>query len=238
MISFFRKIRHKLLQENRITRYLTYAVGEILLVVIGILIALAINTWNEERKNRILEIKYLSDLISDLQKDSTTLTSLAIEATETARIKAKLQNYFLGAPIELDSLPIFFDSQWFPYQVFIPTQITLEEMKNSGRLDLIGDRNLKRKLIELSDQYELLYQDEVLFLSSTRKLQEFGRAYLEDIDHPTVKELIPFFMKREIRNNIRVNYANGRKRVAIETLEKCNHLIQEMRYYLSHQNKQ
>ena len=47
MISFLRKIRQKLLSQNRVTRYLVYALGEIFLVVIGILIALSINNWNE-----------------------------------------------------------------------------------------------------------------------------------------------------------------------------------------------
>ena len=50
MTSLFRKIRQNLLTQNRVTRYLAYALGEILLVVIGILFALSINTWNENRK--------------------------------------------------------------------------------------------------------------------------------------------------------------------------------------------
>jgi len=47
MIKFFRKIRQQLLAENKFTKYLIYAIGEIVLVVIGILIALSINNWNE-----------------------------------------------------------------------------------------------------------------------------------------------------------------------------------------------
>ena len=50
MIKFFRKIRRKLLTENKISKYLLYAIGEIILVVIGILIALQVNNWNEDRK--------------------------------------------------------------------------------------------------------------------------------------------------------------------------------------------
>lgn len=62
MIKFFRNIRGKLLSENKFSKYLIYAFGEIILVVIGILIALQINTWNENRKNRILEQEVLQDL--------------------------------------------------------------------------------------------------------------------------------------------------------------------------------
>jgi hypothetical protein len=59
MIKFFRRIRQKLLEQNRFSKYMFYATGEILLVVIGILIALQVNTWNEKRKQEILEIQYL-----------------------------------------------------------------------------------------------------------------------------------------------------------------------------------
>ncbi|NVJ46088.1 MAG: hypothetical protein HWE07_03140, partial [Cytophagia bacterium] len=52
MIQLFRKILQKLLQQNRVTRYLAYALGEIILVTIGILIALQVNNWNEEKKRQ------------------------------------------------------------------------------------------------------------------------------------------------------------------------------------------
>jgi hypothetical protein len=59
MIKFFRKIRQKMLTENKFSNYLLYAFGEILLVVIGILIALQINNWNEINKNKSTESEYL-----------------------------------------------------------------------------------------------------------------------------------------------------------------------------------
>jgi hypothetical protein len=74
MISFFRKIRQKLLSQNRVTRYLVYAIGEIALVVIGILIALQINNWNEARKARINERTVLKNLVQDLRADSLSFS--------------------------------------------------------------------------------------------------------------------------------------------------------------------
>ena len=65
MLTFFRRLRIKLLKENQIGQYLKYAIGEILLVVIGILIALQINVWNQSRVNRNVE----KDIISSLNKD-------------------------------------------------------------------------------------------------------------------------------------------------------------------------
>lgn len=69
MIKFFRKIRQRLLTENKFSKYLLYAIGEIILVVIGILIALSINNWNEEKKDRILEVKILSEIKENLLSD-------------------------------------------------------------------------------------------------------------------------------------------------------------------------
>lgn len=69
MFKFFRNIRRRLLRENRFTKYLFYAIGEIILVVIGILIALQINNWNEDRKNKTVEQALMKDLVIDLKND-------------------------------------------------------------------------------------------------------------------------------------------------------------------------
>lgn len=73
MIKFFRKIRHRLLNENKFSKYLIYAIGEIFLVVIGILIALQINNWNEAKKDRAYEIKMLSEIEKGLRADHLNL---------------------------------------------------------------------------------------------------------------------------------------------------------------------
>jgi hypothetical protein len=79
MISLFRKIRQKLLQQNRVTRYLVYALGEIVLVVIGILIALSINTWNENRKDRAMEANYLKGISENLEGNISELEALILD---------------------------------------------------------------------------------------------------------------------------------------------------------------
>jgi len=69
MIKFFRKIRQQLLTQNRFSKYLFYAIGEIILVVIGILIALQVNNWNQSRKDKQFEITMLQEIKSSLESD-------------------------------------------------------------------------------------------------------------------------------------------------------------------------
>lgn len=66
MQKFFRLIRQRLLSENRFSKYLLYAISEILLVVLGLLIALQINNWNKERKESILEKEILKEVKDNL----------------------------------------------------------------------------------------------------------------------------------------------------------------------------
>lgn len=72
MIKFFRNIRQNLLNEGKTIKYFKYAIGEIVLVVIGILIALQINNWNEGRKENIHQKSLLSNLLQDLKSDSVS----------------------------------------------------------------------------------------------------------------------------------------------------------------------
>jgi len=76
MISFFRKIRQKLLSQNRVTRYIAYAIGEIFLVTIGILIALQVNNWNEGRKENAREREQLIYALENIKTDSLSLDSI------------------------------------------------------------------------------------------------------------------------------------------------------------------
>jgi len=74
MINFFRKIRKQLADENKPLKYMRHAIGEIVLVVIGILIALQVNNWNIDKTDKKSETKYLNNIKLDLQKDLASLT--------------------------------------------------------------------------------------------------------------------------------------------------------------------
>ncbi len=76
MIKFFSAIRKELIAKNKIGKYLKYAIGEIILVVIGILIALSINTWNENRKQAYAEQEFIEGIKSDLRQDKVYINSI------------------------------------------------------------------------------------------------------------------------------------------------------------------
>lgn len=75
MIKIFRHIRKNLLNEGKTTNYLKYAIGEIALVMIGILLALQVNNWNESRKDNKFEIKMLEEVIHALESDIDLLNN-------------------------------------------------------------------------------------------------------------------------------------------------------------------
>lgn len=89
MLRFFRKLRQKLLDEGYIRKYLVYAVGEIVLVMIGILLALQINNWNELRKEKAREISYLNRLHENMTFDKERI-HLNIEFYQSVLDKGEL----------------------------------------------------------------------------------------------------------------------------------------------------
>jgi len=100
MITIFRKIRQKLIADKRASKYLLYAIGEILLVVIGILIALQINNTNELSKQRNLELHYLKNIKTDLILNIKHLENY-IDARETAINSAnEVIAHYEGKPIK------------------------------------------------------------------------------------------------------------------------------------------
>ncbi len=149
MISFFRKIRQKLLSQNRVTRYLVYSIGEILLVTVGILIALQVNNWNENRLNRILETKYLKGLQRDLNRDIDGLDLMTTYRKEV--IDASLKVMKMNPPNTIEELQEANDEflKILFWEEFTPNNNTFKELTSSGNLSLVKSDSIKDLLMSL-----------------------------------------------------------------------------------------
>ncbi|MFD2565754.1 DUF6090 family protein [Pseudotenacibaculum haliotis] len=89
MLKIFRRVRQKLLRENKVSNYMLYAIGEIALVMIGILLALQVNNWNEERKSNKQLKSILKNVSLDLKRD-TASASRIIRFYDTIKKKSDL----------------------------------------------------------------------------------------------------------------------------------------------------
>ena len=108
MIKFFRKIRQRLLTENKFIKYLIYAIGEILLVVIGILIALQVNNWNEERKLRALELELLQEYQEELQYNYQELGTFQDNITKRLNHCRLIIDAIENESLYMDSLSTYY----------------------------------------------------------------------------------------------------------------------------------
>jgi hypothetical protein len=149
MIKFFRKIRQNLVMQNKTGKYFKYAIGEILLVVIGILIALQINNWNDLRKNKKYEKEILYLINQNLKNDSIALSTELLKSSESNEITDRL--------LEQVSLGNYSDSlnNWLgkiiSFERFKSQSSAFEVLKSKG-IDIISDTELQLELISYYDE--------------------------------------------------------------------------------------
>tara|TARA_R110002051_G_scaffold255120_2_gene314190 strand:+ start:20745 stop:21500 length:756 start_codon:yes stop_codon:yes gene_type:complete len=152
MIKFFRKIRQKLWIENKFNKYLIYAFGEIVLVVIGILIALQINSWNQNRLDRITETKYLNSIVKELKLNGQFNKSLV-----TNRFSKKVEGLNLAKKycenelLVIDTLEFLNSVSYggvFSGGYDFGARNSYDELINTGNLQLIRKDTLKSSIAQ------------------------------------------------------------------------------------------
>ncbi|MDX1591963.1 MAG: DUF6090 family protein [Balneolaceae bacterium] len=162
MITLFRRIRQKLIDSGSATKYLLYAFGEILLVVIGILIALQINNWNEERKLRLEERELLTNLsvsftnkLAELEeKNEDRLTNIATINNLLIDISNGNSRISLG-----DELYTIIGQLYTWYTVNEEFSV-IDMLFSSGKINTISNDSLKAKLIVWPDQMEEMFEEQ------------------------------------------------------------------------------
>ena len=147
MIKFFRHIRQNLIMENKTSKYFKYAIGEIVLVVIGILIALQINNWNELKKQEKLEQEYYCRLLEDVNQDLEQI-NVMINESET-RLKASNQAVrLLQKPIakKIEVGDQIGKSILSIYSDFKPNDAAFEDLKSGANINIIKDKSVIKAL--------------------------------------------------------------------------------------------
>ena len=149
MIKFFRHIRKSLLMENKTSKYFKYAIGEIILVVIGILIALQINTWNENRKEKLEENAILQNLNDEFSANKKLLDSSKSVTAIAKSAGFKIMSLFGKSETYISK----YNTDSLLYVVLEPGEFrasenTINDLIQSGRLKLIQNKNLKRLLYQ------------------------------------------------------------------------------------------
>lgn len=167
MIKFFRKIRQKTLTENKFSKYLVYAIGEIILVVIGILIALSINNWNEAKKTRTKEVSYLKNVKNDLVITNLEIDQYISHRTERAISASNVIEHYNGKPVtdwnEFNKNTV----DVYTWQRFYQTDNTFLELMNSGNFAIISNDSIKNELLTVDKLYKKLKYTEDHFRYDT-----------------------------------------------------------------------
>ena len=185
MIKFFRKIRQNLLSEGKTGRYLKYAIGEIVLVMIGILLALQVSNWNQDRKDRISERKLLDNIHRDFVHNKVGFDSLKAIHYRALDGLEKLIALF---PLGNDSLKY---AAYYKYNIQIegmtydPYSSSIESVVNSNALQLIQDENLQKYLVSWKDVFRDYKEDENTYYNY---LNDFLWPYYRDVFDFTLKD--------------------------------------------------
>ena len=200
MIKFFRKIRQRLSAEREIRKYLFYAIGEIVLVVIGILIALQINNWNEERKDRLEEKNLLEQLQDEHRENLDQLNEKIAMRDRIITSSMALLSHIDGAHrLDRDSILLH-----LVYSGYIPTFDPIRnDLINSGKLGLIRDQRLRRILSSWTSEIVQVTEEEVRW-----------RNFMETIR-------LPFLIKHNVSRD-RIDQVWRQDFLAIALIDESN----------------
>ena len=188
MIKFFRKIRQNLLMENktspndsvgRASKYFKYAIGEIILVVIGILIALQINNWNEQRKINREKVQLTKSIKAELEADVDIIKAYLSQTNYLDSIFKSERKKLSKMSQNKDSLVHFVRNDMFIYMNEFTgfNNNTYNSAKSTGKIEII-DENLKKELFDLfRKQEEILTGNATYFQVVLDKTNELMESY-------------------------------------------------------------
>jgi hypothetical protein len=189
MIKFFRKIRYDLMEKNNTGKYLKYAIGEIVLVVIGILIALQINSWNENKGNQKLEKKYLNGIIQDLQVDAesyqSTSKGLSLQMVAINKILSSIKDPKVEGNSELG---MNMATALLLYHISLQST-TFDDLKSSGKLNLVTSDKIRQQILEYYRNFNSTIQTESVNSNFIRDIS--SGIYVKELDLNSIVQNYP-----------------------------------------------
>lgn len=200
MLLNLKKIRKKLLEEGNLTKYLIYAFGEIIIVVIGILLALYLNNWNQNRADNKLEIQYYQSIKNQLKEDSNILTG-EMYYNQTYYSQFTYAGNLIGSnkKTEIDTLgKIAFNMLRF--SDFRRKSNIFQTLINSGEIIVLKNNNILEKLQSLEEMY--LYINRLEENHSTIILSQIIPDIKETLQVDPIKVVRPeFIFSYKFKNN-------------------------------------
>ena len=229
MIKFFRNIRKKLLSENKFSKYLIYALGEIFLVVIGILIALQVSNWNRSHQQNSTERLYLTNLLSDLRDQRISIeTQLDQEETYYVTAGSILKDYQDDNSLNIDAEFYWKATQLGARRTFVITDPTYTDLISTGNIGILKDATFKAELIKYYQELEriekIIQNNNTLLVDQVyvKALQQVSYEYYPDF--PTV-----FGENRSISENMTLPvYEENLEAISKELLSNDELLLKYM----------
>lgn len=191
MITFFRKIRQRLIAENRFTKYLLYAFGEIILVMIGILLAFQVNSWQDRRTRAKKEQNYLKDIKANLIHDIKAIDQVVgFNDSKSELIDSTFRTLEQSSDPEV-YMPKIIKYMYVLtiYEVFEPNRIAFDNMIAAENIDLITNISLKS---QLSQYYKKEFNSTTQESVKQRARQLGDYVALESFNKQSIKSLINY----------------------------------------------
>jgi hypothetical protein len=155
MIKFFRHIRQQVIKENRVSRYVLYAIGEIVLVVIGILIALQLNEWKADRADRKMEQSHMENFHEDMRAQLEIIDAQIAHENQWILQADSALLYFSGelSLTQLEAIMYGHNSIGLR-KTFVKSNAAFEELLNTGGLHLIRNPEMRKEMMLYHQQLD------------------------------------------------------------------------------------
>ena len=164
MLKFFRRIRQNLLSENKFSKYFKYAIGEIILVVIGILIALQINNWNENKKQHNELKGYLNNISKNIKTDLANLDTLLLFRNSVKSSAIDFLKIADNSSVKVEDITSYFEkhSNYLAiFDTYFRADLSgFEALKNSGYIGKLQKSNIETLLYKYYETIDVIATEE------------------------------------------------------------------------------